>query len=119
MRICPEIVGGGGAGVLSSLLALITISMFLAPFISSENSCPHSATESKAFWVRPGREPIRSSMIVRSSAYFTGMTVGARHETKAVYAGYREPKGKTSWYGQIHRNPTAPFALCYSNSSSQ
>ncbi len=53
--------------MLSTLLAVINISSVLAPLIDSENSCPHSATESKAIWIKPGRDPIRSSVNVRSA----------------------------------------------------
>lgn len=35
---CQEIVGVGEEEMLSSLLALITLSVVLAPFIASENS---------------------------------------------------------------------------------
>lgn len=68
--------------MFSSFLALMTTSTAFAPFIANVNSCPHSATESKAFRVSPVRDPIRSSVIVRSSAYFTGITKGGRHKSK-------------------------------------
>ncbi len=45
---CPEITGEEGEGMLSFLLAPITMSTVLDPFIANVNSCPHSTTESKA-----------------------------------------------------------------------
>lgn len=67
----------------------ITISVVLAPFIASENSCPHSTAS---------RDPIRSSVILKSSVYFTGI------------ADNRPPGGHrlVLHRDQTHRNPLLP-----------